>query len=90
LHYTYDQEADFAAQNVKFAKSAALAMLKSGKKANLFTPFWRAAFRWVKGYLLQAGFLDGRAGWLIAAGNAQYTFDKYLQLHQFLKQQDVR
>jgi glycosyltransferase involved in cell wall biosynthesis len=90
LHYTYDKEADFALQNVKFAKAAAQAMHAQAKSASIFTPYYKAAFRWLKGYLLQLGFLDGRAGWLIAAGNAQYTFDKYQMLLQLNRAKDVR
>jgi (heptosyl)LPS beta-1,4-glucosyltransferase len=44
-------------------------------------PFWKpmlsAAFRWLRDYILKAGFLDGRAGWDIAMIDASYTFTKY-------------
>jgi glycosyltransferase involved in cell wall biosynthesis len=90
LHYTYDKEGDFELQNVKFAKAAAQAMHAQAKSASIFTPYYKAAFRWFKGYVLQLGFLDGRAGWLIAAGNAQYTFDKYQMLLQLNRTKNVR
>lgn len=90
LHYTYDKEGDFEIQNAKFAKSAAHAMHQQTKISTIFTPFYKAAFRWFKGYLLQLGFLDGRAGWLIAVGNARYTFHKYQMLFQLNRTKNVR
>lgn len=90
LHYTYDKEGDFKLQNIKFARAAAQAMHAQAKSAHRFTPHYKALFRWLKGYLLQLGFLDGRAGWLIAAGNAQYTFDKYQMLLQLNRAKNVR
>jgi glycosyltransferase involved in cell wall biosynthesis len=89
LHYTYDQAADFALQNQKFAKAAAIAMHDQKKIAYALTPYYKAAFRWFKGYVLQFGFLDGKAGRLIAAGNARYTFDKYQMLRQLNQKKNV-
>ncbi len=90
LHYSYDYIGDFAVQNKKFARSAAQAMFQRSKSANFLTPYYKAAFRWFKGYVLLLGFLDGQAGWIIATGNAQYTFEKYKLLLQFNRQQNVR
>lgn len=89
LHYTYEKPEDFDRQNERFAKAAAKAMLAQGKKTFSGQPHLKAAVRWFKGYVLQAGFLDGAAGWAIARGNAWYTFEKYSRLAQ-LKQKHVR
>ena len=40
-------------------------------------PLLRAAFRWLRDYVLKRGFLDGKAGWTIAYENARYTYLKY-------------
>lgn len=89
LHYTYERPEDFDRQNERFAEAAARAMLQQGKKTFPAQPYLKAAVRWLKGYVLQAGFLDGAAGWHIARGNAWYTFEKYSRLAQY-KKQDVR
>lgn len=90
LHYTYDRAVDFDLQNEKFANAAARAMHEQAKSATILTPYYKAAFRWFKGYLLQLGFLDGKAGSKIAAGNARYTFKKYQLLRQLNQMKNVR
>jgi hypothetical protein len=40
----------------------------------------RAAFRWVRDLVFKGGFLDGKAGWIIAYENARYTYLKYRPL----------
>ncbi len=89
LHYTYERPEEFDRQNERFAEAAARAMLLQGKKTFRAQPYLKAAVRWFKGYVLQAGFLDGAAGWHIARGNAWYTFEKYRRLAKY-KKQDVR
>jgi glycosyltransferase involved in cell wall biosynthesis len=90
LHFTYDHEHDFDLQNKKFALAAAHAMHERTTSANILTPYYKAAIRWFKGYVLQLGFLDGNAGRMIASGNARYTFDKYQMLRQLNREKDVR
>lgn len=89
LHYTYEKPEEFDRQNERFAEAAARAMFAQGKDTFAGQPHLKAAVRWFKGYVLQAGFLDGTAGWAIARGNAWYTFEKYRRLAH-LKQNHVR
>jgi glycosyltransferase involved in cell wall biosynthesis len=83
LHYTYQSEAGFDLQSDKFARIAAEAMFKQGKRGSLLPPIWRAIFRFVRDYLLKQGFRDGRAGFIISRGNARYTYLKYALLNQY-------
>jgi hypothetical protein len=46
-----------------------------------WSPALHAAFRWFRGYVLRAGFLDGAAGWQIARFSAKEVFLKYRLLH---------
>jgi hypothetical protein len=39
-----------------------------------------AAFRWLRGYVLRGGFLDGPQGWRIAVICARETWLKYRRL----------
>lgn len=86
LHYTYNNLSKMYEQHQKFAKLAAQAMLKQGKKNKGLFPIVPALIRWFKGYLLQAGFLDGKLGWHIARSNFIYTYQKYKQLHELRNQ----
>src|SRR5690606_19747202 len=72
LHYTAADYATFLRKNLNYARLAA------GEKKG-FSPFkqWLSpAFTFLKEYIFQLGFLDGKAGLLIAAGNARYKFRK--------------
>jgi len=40
----------------------------------------RPPWRFLRGYLLQAGFVDGRAGWRVACMGARYTATKWYRL----------
>jgi glycosyltransferase involved in cell wall biosynthesis len=86
LHYSYNNIDELYVQQEKFARLAAQAMFKQGKKNRGISPFFPAAIRWLKGFILQAGFLDGLAGWHIARSNFSYTFQKYKQLHELRTQ----
>jgi len=50
---------------------------RQGGGVPVWKPALRAAFRWLRDYLLRGGFLDGRAGWDIARIDAGYTYRKY-------------
>lgn len=52
----------------------------AGRRVSPAGPWLRAAANWVDNYLLRAAFLDGRAGWVMAALHARYTLDKYRAL----------
>lgn len=85
LHYTYRRREDFDSQSDRFARIAAEAMFKEGRSVGVFPIYFRALFRFVRDYLLKAGFLDGKAGWIISVGNARYTFLKYYLLKQYYR-----
>ncbi|GAB7201835.1 hypothetical protein OS21_23910 [Dickeya oryzae] len=44
----------------------------------------------IKTWLLRAGFLDGKQGWLLAIVNAQYTFNKYTGLWALNNRRETR
>jgi len=48
-----------------------------GRRANLLDLLFRPPLRFVKGYLLKAGFLDGRVGLILAFMDAVYVGMKY-------------
>lgn len=45
-------------------------------------PIIHAGWRWIRGYLLRGGFLDGSIGWDIARANARETALKYQRLRE--------
>lgn len=88
LHYTYRTPSEHLRQMNKFSDIAAEESFRKGKKANvvlhiLLYPF----FTFFKSYLFKLGFLDGYAGFLVAAHAAYYRFLKYTKL-RFLWKRD--
>ena len=51
-----------------------------GRRAGLGTALGHGAWTFLKTYLLRAGFLDGREGFMLAVSNAEGAYYKYLKL----------
>lgn len=76
LHYTADNVEQYRQHLSRFAAAAARAMYQQGR-APAGGAGLRAAWMFVRSYLLRLGFLDGRNGWIIARLIAEYTYMKY-------------
>ena len=81
-HHSFRDAADHRARGEKYARLWAQEKFEAGRGAGPFAPVYRAAFRWVRGYILRRGFLDGAPGWRIAALCAGETFLKYRLLRE--------
>jgi hypothetical protein len=51
-----------------------------GRRATPLTAVLRGAWAFFRTYVLQRGFLDGRAGLMLASYNAHGTYYRYLKL----------
>ncbi|MCC6839616.1 MAG: glycosyltransferase family 2 protein [Flavobacteriales bacterium] len=80
LHYSFYTVAEHGRQVEKFAAIAAKAAHAKGKRPGplqaVFSPVWR----FVHGYLIRGGFLDGGAGFTIARLSARAKRLKYTEL----------
>jgi hypothetical protein len=81
-HYSFKDAADHRARGEHYARLWAASQRAAGRTAGPLAPYYHAAFRWLRGYLLRAGFLDGPEGWRIAALCARETFLKYQWLRR--------
>ncbi len=79
-HRPYPAMADFERKIADYARIWAEGAARRGERAASWAGWPRAAWRWVRGGLLRGGFLDGRAGWIIAWQNARMVVLKYLYL----------
>lgn len=85
-HFPYPDVSVFFQKSESYAKTWAQEAYQSGKRGGRGIGFLRAIWRWVRGYLLRGGFLDGRAGWIIAWHNSRMVRLKYLYLSQLRHQ----
>lgn len=77
LHYSYYHVEEHRIQSKKFARIAAKSYAIHGKKAPLYKVFFSPLVRFVSGYFIQLGFLDGYYGWVIAGISYKETKLKY-------------
>lgn len=84
-HYTSRNIGDFAVKTVDYAMLNALKYHQQGKKAGWIKCHVAAPFSFIKNYLFRFGFLDGKAGFIVAKMNAWYTWLKYIRLRELNK-----
>jgi glycosyltransferase involved in cell wall biosynthesis len=82
-HYTYRDWADRERRSERYAEL--WAREKAAKRVRTFpgAPALRGAIRFLKGYILKGGFLDGALGARIALSNAREAALKYKLLRKF-------
>jgi glycosyltransferase involved in cell wall biosynthesis len=77
FHYTYSDPADRTARCQKYAALWAESAFEAKRRTWPGIGPVHAVVRFVKGYILKLGFLDGAAGFDVAWGNAQEVALKY-------------
>jgi len=63
-----------------YSTAGAQMQLKRGRRASLAGAVWHGAWTFFRTYVLRAGFLDGREGFMLAVSNAEGTYYRYLKL----------
>ena len=79
-HFAYRDLADQQRRLSRYARMMAEQMHAEGRRAGLRHLLANPAWRFLRGYVLRGGFLDGWRGFAIAVLDAQYVFDKFLRL----------
>lgn len=80
LHYSFYSVEEHQRQAAKFAELAAHAQHARGKRSGLHLILFSPVVRFLQGWLLRGGFLDGKAGWNIAVISARAKRMKYARL----------
>ena len=80
LHYTYPTIQSHILRMNKYSELGAEQALIKGKSTNLFGAVVRGLLKFIKMYLLQLGFLDGKIGFLLSYNSSFGVYLKYLKL----------
>jgi glycosyltransferase involved in cell wall biosynthesis len=80
-HYPYRSLGDHLARMQRYADLMAHALHQRGRRCGLFPVLFNPQWRFVRGYLLRLGFLDGWRGLVFALIEAGYVRRKYLALY---------
>ena len=87
LHYSYTSARQHLEQINRYSSIAAKEAFKQGRRARVLGDILlNPAFTFLKKFLLQLGFLDGRAGLQIASRTAHGKFLKYSKLRELERQ----
>ncbi|MFN8242464.1 MAG: glycosyltransferase family 2 protein [Ferruginibacter sp.] len=82
IHHAFETVAEYHTRNRVVSYTAARSIFEAGVRKHwskiVVSPLW--AF--LNGYLFRLGFLDGKAGWIIAVNTARQSFWKYRCLRQ--------
>lgn len=82
LHYSYYTIDQHRAQIEKFSSIAAKALFDMGKKSTVLHLIIKPVAKFIRNYILKAGFLDGASGWTICRLTAKETYMKYAKLRK--------
>ncbi|MBZ0220323.1 MAG: glycosyltransferase family 2 protein [Candidatus Methylomirabilis sp.] len=80
LHHSYNEAGDFISRVDRYSTLGARLLSERGKRAGTLNILARTFFVFLKTYIFKLGFLDGRAGLLVAFSTAEVTFYKYMKL----------
>jgi len=80
LHYTYKDLQDYITKSGVYAAAWAMQRKESGKSASIFQGVLHGIACFLRMYVVHAGFLDGRQGFLLSVLSAHSTFVKYADL----------
>jgi glycosyltransferase involved in cell wall biosynthesis len=86
LHYTYKSMNDFVLRMDRYSSLAAQELLKQGKQPVCGELVWRPLLTFLKLYVLQKGFLEGRDGYTLAFLYSTYNFLKYYKFRELRQQ----
>lgn len=81
LHYSYYTIEEHKQRTEKYAMLGAKYLLDSGKKISALRKYSSAFARFFSMYILQLGFLDGKAGFQISRITAKGSYLKYKMVH---------
>lgn len=81
LHFSYRSLADHEQRMQRYAQLMAQSLHAAGRRGRLSAVLLNPAWRFVRGYCLRLGFLDGWRGLAFALVEASYVRQKYLALY---------
>ncbi|KQR90074.1 LPS biosynthesis protein [Burkholderia sp. Leaf177] len=82
MHYSYEDFETVLRKLDTYSTAGAQQRHAAGKRGSFSTAVLRGVWAFVRTYFLRRGFLDGRAGFMIAVFNAQTVYYRFLKLAQ--------
>lgn len=80
IHYTYRDLEHYLVKSANYAAEWSLQRYRAGRKTSILNGIIHGIGCFIKMYVVRAGFLDGKQGFLLAILSAHSTFVKYADL----------
>jgi hypothetical protein len=80
MHYSYEDFDGVLRKLDAYSTAGAEQRHAAGQRGSFGKALGRGAWAFVRTYLLRRGFLDGRAGFMIAVFNAETVYYRFLKL----------
>jgi glycosyltransferase involved in cell wall biosynthesis len=80
MHETFVDLEEVLDKVNRYSSAGADGMHAAGRRASFWSALRHGAWAFLRTYLLRAGFLDGREGFMLAVSNAEGTYYRYLKL----------
>lgn len=80
LHNSFENLEEVIAKLNLYSSLSANAKHEEGKKTSILAAILRGLWTFFRGYILKAGFLDGKEGFMLAISNAEGCYYRYLKL----------
>ena len=90
LHYSYEDFDTVLRKLDAYSSAGARQRAAAGKRGGFGMALVRGAWAFVRTWVLRAGFLDGRAGFMIAVFNAETVYYRFLKLARHARQDERR
>ena len=88
LHYSYYSVSEHVIQIDKYSTLMARSYYESGRRVWNFSIIFHMLWRFIKDYLLKAGFLDGYFGFVVSVISAHEVFLKYVKLRNIYREEN--
>jgi glycosyltransferase involved in cell wall biosynthesis len=82
LHYSFETLDEFYRQSERFVALSAQAMFEKGKTISWGMLLLKTGWAFFHGYIIKAGFVEGKTGFIISRVIATSTYKKYHQLRK--------
>ncbi|MCW5589219.1 MAG: glycosyltransferase family 2 protein [Legionellales bacterium] len=81
-HHPYQDLHELVDKINRYSTAGAKKLFDQGKKANFLKAELKGVWAFLRNYLWRGGFLDGKAGFMLAKSIAEYTYYRYLKLQE--------
>jgi len=89
LHYSFPSITSHFEKMNKYSSLGAIALYEKNKQSSLFSALFKGAFKFLKMYVFQLGFMDGAPGLILSKNSAFGVYMKYIMLYELNKKQNI-